>query len=661
MSGISETEQYSYQQSVIRGKYYPHIDGLRAFAVLSVLIYHAFPALFPGGFIGVDVFFVISGYLITKGLLKDLDEKTYSIASFYVRRIRRIFPAYLSVVAFTLITGIVVYYGPELLTLAKTALCSSVFLANIYFERNSDYFSPNAHENPLLNLWSLSVEEQFYVFFPLLLAALHKWMPKHIKTIIWTIFLLSFIASIFLVNVKGSFTQAFYGLPTRAWELMGGCLLAIYFRDNFIRAKWNIFALICLCGAFLIFSSSLPFPGILAIIPVACAAILLISGQSSKVKPILENPITVFIGKISFSLYLFHWPLLVFCRCIASDLIPVVLVNSIAIGLSFLFSILSWKWIEIPVRKSRYANKTYFLFAISVIAFTIISSLLIKAWAKVQTSSPVVESGSYWQGEPAKSIYNKSIKMVTLGNDDNFKYCLWGDSHALATAPGFHDFSKKNGINGVYITSRATLHANTNYEGSFQLPHNADGIDQVLYFLQTRNDLKTVVLANRWACTMCGNWNETSGHWYPVRRDGEIGSHKELFEMGLRELCFQLKQMGKNVVIISSIPEQGRNIPAVLNRFAAITKKPYEVTSLPLHEYEQRQQDVEECFHKLESEGLVQIIWVKDFFYPNGFPRILHEKRSSLYLDDDHLSPKGATLLLNHISDKLKGLIIRSS
>ena len=165
MSGISETEQYSYQQSVIRGKYYPHIDGLRAFAVLSVLIYHAFPALFPGGFIGVDVFFVISGYLITKGLLKDLDEKTYSIASFYVRRIRRIFPAYLSVVAFTLITGIVVYYGPELLTLAKTALCSSVFLANIYFERNSDYFSPNAHENPLLNLWSLSVEEQFYVFF----------------------------------------------------------------------------------------------------------------------------------------------------------------------------------------------------------------------------------------------------------------------------------------------------------------------------------------------------------------------------------------------------------------------------------------------------------------------------------------------------------------
>lgn len=151
--------------SVIRGQYFPHIDGLRAFAVLSVLFFHAFPSWCPGGFIGVDVFFVISGYLITKGLLVDLDNGEYTIGKFYMRRIRRILPAYVAMIVFTLLLCLFCYYGPQVQQFAKTALSSAFFSTNLFFWKTSDYFAPNSHDNPLLNLWSLSVEEQFYIFF----------------------------------------------------------------------------------------------------------------------------------------------------------------------------------------------------------------------------------------------------------------------------------------------------------------------------------------------------------------------------------------------------------------------------------------------------------------------------------------------------------------
>lgn len=297
--------------SAIHGTYFPHIDGLRTFAVLAVVLYHLQEGICPGGYTGVDIFFVISGYLIGGGLIRGLKEGTFSLTSFYLRRIRRIMPAYFCLIAVVLAFGCVVLDCDDLRTLGRTVRSSALFITNIYFSRTTgDYFSPAAEENPLLNLWSLSVEEQFYLMIPLTLWLLWKFREKAVKPVLWGALGLSFFAAVCHMGHL-EHNKAFYLLYCRAWELLAGCLLALAPAAGQNRgagwlraAGWAGILLPFAC-----YTPSTPFPGYTAIPSVAGAALLIRYGNHGWSGRILRHPLSTGIGKISYSLYLWHWRL----------------------------------------------------------------------------------------------------------------------------------------------------------------------------------------------------------------------------------------------------------------------------------------------------------------------------------------------------------------
>ncbi len=338
--------------------YRPDIDGLRAIAVLSVVLYRAFPTALPGGFAGVDVFFVISGYLISLIVLKGLSHGDFSLREFYARRIRRIFPALLAVIAVCLFAGWHSLFPLEYKQLAKSSLTGLTFVANIGFWTETGYFGGDAELKPLLHLWSLGVEEQFYLAWPLVLMAAWRMGMRRITQLCVGLGLASLIASVALTP---HYPEASYFLPfTRAWELLAGSLLALStyhqqlnWRSTHIRDGIGLLGFIALFGGFFVIDSSRPFPGGWALLPVLGASLLIASGPPSIINRfVLSSKPLVWIGLISFPLYLWHWPLLAWVR-ILQEGVPTATQVWSAVALAFIASVFTYHVIEKPLRHQR--------------------------------------------------------------------------------------------------------------------------------------------------------------------------------------------------------------------------------------------------------------------------------------------------------------------
>ncbi|WP_373502411.1 acyltransferase family protein [Aestuariivirga sp.] len=328
--------------------YRPDIDGLRAVAVLSVVIFHVFPAAIPGGFAGVDVFFVISGYLITGIILRERAAKAFSLVTFYARRIRRIFPALALVLA--LVLGFAWWSGlpHEFLAISRNTAASVVFAANFAFWSEINYFDPDKLTKPLLHLWSLGIEEQFYLVWPLLLML----VPLRFTRIAMAAMAAASFAACVIVTASEPDT-AFYLPFTRFWELAVGGLLAatapsIALSAPLRNAASGIGAAL-LAASFSILDSN-AFPGAWALLPVAGSALVIAAGPNAPFNAIvLGSRVPVFIGLISYPLYLWHWPLLSFATIINLPL-DGVLPGLIVIALSILCAWLTWVWVERSVR-----------------------------------------------------------------------------------------------------------------------------------------------------------------------------------------------------------------------------------------------------------------------------------------------------------------------
>jgi peptidoglycan/LPS O-acetylase OafA/YrhL len=374
---------------VIQLKYRPDIDGLRAIAVLSVVIYHAFPWMIPGGFTGVDIFFVISGYLISgilyKGLKANGGAGNFSFGEFYARRVRRLFPALITVLLATMAYGWLILLPDEFQQMGKHVAAGTLFIQNIVFWQESGYFDIAASLKPLLHLWSLAVEEQFYIFFPpiLLLIWKKKWP---LAAIMGVLLIASMIGNLVMSGHGG--TAAFFLTPYRAWEFLGGSLLAWWHYERGHEEEvppyrealsWGGALLLALGMAFI--RTGDPYPGWRALLPVAGTLLLMEGGAGTGVKgawvnrKILSNPAVVWVGLISYPLYLFHWPALSFVHIIKGEN-PKPGYIVAALGVSLLLTILTYYFIEKKIRR----NTSKWVLPALVVSFVAVGVIGHVAW-----------------------------------------------------------------------------------------------------------------------------------------------------------------------------------------------------------------------------------------------------------------------------------------
>lgn len=363
-------------------EYRQEIDGLRALAVVPVILFHAGFELFSGGFVGVDVFFVISGYLITTIILSELEQGKFSIINFYERRARRILPALFLVMFVCIPFAWFLLLPQDLVSFSKSLISISVFGSNVFFWSERGYFGTATELKPLIHTWSLAVEEQYYLFFPLFLLFFAK--KKIIfRPLLIVMLFVSFALCVWLTKVHQD--TAFFLLHTRLWELLVGSIVAIILFQNKCETKsanaWLISSIAEIVGFCLIlfpiffYSKTTSFPGYAALAPIlGTALIIYYSSSSSILGKILSFKVFVFIGLISYSAYLWHQPILSFAKHYEQDVLSVQIYLMIA--LSFVLAYFSWRYVEQPWRKSYFSRKLVFTYsAIGLVFFATIGSI----------------------------------------------------------------------------------------------------------------------------------------------------------------------------------------------------------------------------------------------------------------------------------------------
>jgi peptidoglycan/LPS O-acetylase OafA/YrhL len=408
------------------------------------MLFHAFPEAVPGGFVGVDIFFVVSGYLITGILLESLDDRRFSLVDFYRRRVRRIFPALLVVLVACLWAGWLLLFQPELAHLGKHVAASAAFVQNFALWKESGYFDAASETKPLLHLWSLAVEEQFYLIWPLLLWA--AWKSK--APAIWLVGLCA-IASFaaMLVLRKSQPIGAFYSPLSRFWELLAGAAIVCAGRSRsldagpIVRTVMSVGGFVLLLVALLKFDGKATYPGWQALLPVTAAGLIVAAGPSAPLNRwVLTLPALVAIGLISYPLYLWHWPLLSFARLIVGAT-PTFEARTLLLAISVALATLTFVAIEKPLRFGSYGNSKSATLAIIMIviglgglvvwqldglAFRYISKhSLPTGLAALSRSSPYVVDCIVPAAEPVSGWCYKDVR-------EEPRYALLGDSHAEA-------------------------------------------------------------------------------------------------------------------------------------------------------------------------------------------------------------------------------------
>jgi len=420
--------------------YRPEIDGLRALAVLPVIFFHADLFFFSGGFVGVDIFFVISGYLITSILIKDLRENKFSISKFYERRARRILPALFFVIILSIPIAWITFLPKDLLNFFQSVLAITFFSSNILFWRESGYFDSESSLKPLLHTWSLSVEEQFYVLFPIFLFIIWRYRKNNLFLIIFIAAVLSLLLSEW--GQRNHQSANFFLAPTRAWELLVGVLASIYLSNHKLKPN-NILAsigILMISFSIIAFDKTTPFPSLLTLIPVLGTLILILYTDSkSTIGKVLGHPSLVAIGLISYSAYLFHQPILVFFNYKYQALMdPVIKIFLIAFTLFFAF--LSWKFIEQPFRDKERINT-------NVLLKSIIGTTILLTSLGLIGITNFNGSLSAFRGDPFPNEIERTLvrSFNQFKNVNGRNLLIWGDSYADALIKPLNDgLSEKN-------------------------------------------------------------------------------------------------------------------------------------------------------------------------------------------------------------------------
>ena len=449
-------------------RYRSDIDGLRAIAVLIVVGFHAFPGEVPGGFVGVDIFFVISGFLISGVILNGQRAGNFAFVDFYARRIRRIFPALIVVLTACLAFGWILLTPTDYVLLGKSAAASAAFIYNFVLFGEQGYFDVASEMKPLLHLWSLGVEEQFYLIWPALmfLGSRKKGGSLVIAKII---FLLSFGANVALTTTNAP--AAFYLPFSRFWELMLGSILATApfnslahltaNQDKAIKEATSWIGGSLLVLALLLISMNRPFPGWWATLPTLGTALLLLAGEGASLNRwILSHPLLVYVGLLSYPLYLWHWPILTFTRFLrVND--PTALMKAPCILLAFVLADLTYRFVEKPIRLQAVARTLKTIMTSAAMASIAILGVILGMSEGIPSRFPAeVRNSLQDYSKEAILAYRAKGCFINLGErfgecDQNTgakKIVVWGDSHAAQLVPGLQNLAKDRGIDLIQYT-----------------------------------------------------------------------------------------------------------------------------------------------------------------------------------------------------------------
>ncbi|MEZ5454340.1 MAG: acyltransferase family protein [Thiothrix sp.] len=580
------------QLHLLHPEYRSDIDGLRAVAILSVLAYHAFPLWFPGGFIGVDIFFVISGFLISTIIFKNLEQGRFSFIEFYARRVRRIFPALIVVLVFVYSLGWISLFADEYKQLGKHIAAGAGFVSNFILWDEVGYFDNSAETKPLLHLWSLGIEEQFYLVWPLLIW--FAWKNKlNLFSLIVFVIIISFLFNLSLI--QKSPTSTFYFPQTRFWELLCGSLLAwlTLYKNNIglmVRKKIDrllgiviyqhppdsngrIFAnVLSFSGAILLgygfykIHKDFYFPGAWAVIPVLGAVLLVASGPSAWFnKNILSNRVMVWFGLISFPLYLWHWPLLSFARILESEL-PRLDIRLIIVLVSVILAWLTYKLIEQPIRsgQSNTVKLLTLVFAMMLVGF-IGYNTYHRNGLTFREAEKIKSINSF------DSVYRETCESLTqdfyvddwcnkgTSSEHSINTVMIGDSFSNAYTPMLTAYSKNIQYDLSYIQfARGQCPSILDYGPGYC----KEMANKTLEYIKNSPNIKTVIISSSWS----EYYNGKIGFSSMVTHEETGQSFKESFERTLHAY----QSLGKKIVVLLS-PPMGSNPRSCVTRKIRIT------------------------------------------------------------------------------------------
>jgi peptidoglycan/LPS O-acetylase OafA/YrhL len=584
----------TFQSTAARsGHYRADIDGLRAVAVLSVVFFHAHIAGFTGGFIGVDVFFVISGFLITSIIANDMFRGDFSFLAFYERRMRRIFPALFFLLFSCTLIAAVLLAPPDFLDFSKALVATTCFLSNFYFLGHAGtggYFANLSGLEGLLHTWSLAVEEQFYLLFPAILFALIKWTRRRAVHWISVLALVSFLLSIKLMHHHPS--SAFYMLFPRAWELLIGSLLALRavppINRRWMRELAGAAGLVLILCANFLYTDDTPFPGLSAFVPCLGAWLVIYAGEqaASCANSVLSFPPLVFIGVISYSLYLWHWPLMVFLHYflgVESNGIQTLGV----IAASILMAFLSFEFVESRFRGRKAAFTRRQIFALGLAATAtalLIGSFVVRSDGLPQRYAPstrnlVLENAarrhdfmevcSNFKTNPHSLA---DIDFCYLGPNSGKKILFWGDSQVQQLYPivkTLYESGAFKGHGAVFAIANACVpiqHMNDTRNG-----FHCDTFSSLAISRGELNDVDTIFIGSNtsWSYEKNRICPSVNGQCIPTATTSDL---RRLFLAGLAEDIHQLKSQGKNVIICLPFPTYDRQIPLLEIRNAVFSR-----------------------------------------------------------------------------------------
>ena len=630
--------------------YRPDIDGLRAVAVLAVVLHHLSAPLVPGGYAGVDVFFVISGYLITSIISREMEEGSFTFARFYERRARRIFPALFAMLAITLVAGYLLLLPSDYSATLRAALGTLLFSSNIIFWREmaDGYFAAtDTGLNPLLHTWSLAVEEQFYVFFPFLLLLCYRYFRRHTVLILIGCVVLSLAAAVLLVQSKG--VAVFFLSPFRAWELLAGSLLAFNavpaIKSRLVRevvAGAGLLAIVAVC---FLYDSKTNFPGLAALAPVLGAAAIMHAGASgpSLVGRMLQWRPVVYVGLISYSLYLWHWPLIVLTRYATgmgsiAPYLPVLLAASLALGS------LSYHFIEQPFRRGMRLTRTVVFSSSAMFAavVTVISTIgLVEGGFENRFAPAVLQlDAARFSKIPFVNCVEKPVDTgCMLGvADGKPTVLLWGDSHLLAWAPALNESLARQSARAVFLPNSGC--APMLEVDNLDQPACAAKNLAIKNYLLVNLDIKTVVMSANWSLY----FREDGPLMAQAGNPPAVGTGAA--SNALASTIRWLHDEGRRVVMIGPVPVYDKNVPLAL----ALEKTGMRhLLYSSMDEQRRKNSNFLEVINGAKREGgafryLDPIQWFC------ALECVVTKNGMSLYRDSNHLSVAGAMAWEPHLS-----------